>query len=203
MTSREELKAKSNVEIFLSEADIHEEYEVLAFVRYTPFTFPIFAPERPQQLKKFYKKAVLKAKELGGNGVVINTIGNFRVIDIPSRKEAEAANVPETNRIMLSAVLCKFEDGSIFSYQDKQKTKYVTVLEDEIESNLKVCKTMDEAEYIGRKINALKDYYSKIGKISKANQKKISGYETSLGAVKKKIEKRAKKAEQKAAKSSK
>ena len=188
MTSVEDLKTKSNVEIFLSEEDIQEEYEVLAFVRYSPLVLPIIAPERPQQLKKFYKKAVLKARELGGNGIIINTIGNFRVIDIPSRKEVEAADAPKTSRVLTSAVLEKFEDGSIFATEDRQKTKYLTMLEDEIKSSLRACKTMEEAEYIGRKINALKGYYDKVGKISKGMQKTIEGYETALKAVEKKIE---------------
>lgn len=200
MTSKEELKAKSNVHIFLSEEEVQNEYEVLAFVRYSPLVFPIFAPERPQQLKKFYKKAVMKAQELGGNGIIINTIGNFRVIDIPALKEVEAAEAPKTSPIMNSTVLAKFEDGSIFNVEDKQKTKYITMLEDEIKSNLRACKTKEEAEFIGRKIAALKTYYEAKGKISKGVEKTIDGYSASLKAVEKKIEAKATKAGQKVSK---
>lgn len=200
MTTAKELKAKSNVQIYLSEAEVPYDYETLAFVRYSPaIVLPILAPERPQQLKKFYKKAVLKAQELGGNGVIINTVGNFRVIDIPELKEVEAAEAPAFSPIMNSAVLDKFEDGSIFSAEDKQKTKYITMLEDEIKSNLKACKTMEEADFIGKKIDALRNYYDKVGKISKGMDKTIEGYRTALQAAVKKIEAKATRAGQRAA----
>ena len=201
MTTAEELYAKSNVRIFLSEEEVPDDYEVLAFVRYSPpIVIPIIAPEKPQQLKKFYKKAVLKAQDLGGNGVIINTIGDFRVIDIPALKEVAAAEMPKVSPIMNSAVLDKFLDGSIFNAEDKQKTKLITMLEDEIKSNLKACKTMEEAAFIGKKIDALKAYYDKLGKISKGMEKTIDGYSAALKAVEKKIEARTTRAGQKAAK---
>ena len=200
MTSKDELYAKSNVNIYLSEDEVPSDYEVIAFVRYAPFSVPIFAPERQQQLKKFYKKAVLKAQDLGGNGIIINTIGNFRVIDIPALKEVEAEEAPKFSPILNSAVLAKFEDGSIFNAEEKQKVKYITMLEDEIKSNLKVCKTTEEADFIRKKIDALKAYYDKVGKISKGMEKTIEGYDVSLKAVEKKIAIKASKAGQKVGK---
>lgn len=200
MTSQKELYAKSNVHIYLSEDEVPGNYEIIAFVRYTPFSLPIFAPERPQQLKKFYKKAVMKAQDLGGNGVIINTIGNFRVIDIPSLKEVEAAEAPKISPILNSAVLAKFEDGSILNAEKKQKNKLITMLEDEIKSNLKVCKTTEEADFIRKKIDALRAYYDKVGKISKGMEKTIEGYNVSLKAVEKKIARKASKAGQKVSK---
>lgn len=199
MTSAEELMAKSNVQIYLSENEVPYPYETLAFVRYAPFTMPIFAPERAQQLKKFYKKAVMKAQELGGNGIIINTIGNFRVIDIPELKEVEAAEAPQTSPILNSAILAKFEDGSVYKLENKQITKFVTMLEDEIKSNLKACKTLEETAFISKKIDALRGYYDKIGKISKATEKTIEGYRVTLKAAEKRIEARIAREAQRAA----
>ena len=199
MTSKDELNAKSNVQIFLAAEDIKDEYEVLAYVKYHPMIIvPIIATEKSQQLKKFYKKAVLKAQDLGGNGVIITSIGDFRVIDIPALKETAPAEAQMISPIFRSLVLKKFEDGSIYTVNERQRVKYITMLEDEITSNLKACKTLEESEYISKKIEALKNYYTTSKKSTKVIDKKIQAFETSALAVEKKIRAKETKAGKKA-----
>jgi len=188
MQTAEELNAKSNVHIFLSDKDVPADYEVLSYVRHRVLlSIPIIAPERRQRLKKYYKKAVLKAESLGGNGVIVVTISDFKVIDIPSLKAVTPTQSSKINPILMSAALSKFDDGSILSLDNRQTKKYVTLLKDEIESNLKACKTLEEANYIERKIDALNDYYKEVGKSSFVSEKQIQAYRVSLNRVKKKI----------------
>lgn len=195
MTTQEELETKSNIHIFLSDADIHNEYEVLAFVQYKPMiAIPIIAPERAQQLKKFYKKAVLKAQDLGGNGIIVTSVGGFKVIDIPALKEVPVTTAPVVSPIFRSVVLDKFENGAINSAEERQRVKYITMLEDEIESNLKACKTMEELDYISKKVDTLKNYYATSQKSTKAIEKKMQAYDASVAAVEKKIKARETKA---------
>lgn len=81
MTSKKEKQAKEQVAIYFREADVPAGYEVIALVHYSPFLkIPVLFPEKKQQLEKFEKKAVLKARELGGNGVLVTSVGHFKVI---------------------------------------------------------------------------------------------------------------------------
>ena len=199
MQTAEELSAKTNIPIFLSEEDVPKPYEVLAYVRYSPLIIiPIIAPERAQQLKKFYKKAVLKAEQLGGNGVLVNSVGDFRVLDIPTLKEKEVVAAPTKSLILRSAVLEKFTDGSIYTIDKRQRTKYVNMLIEEIEGNLRACKTHEEAGAISDKIEALGNYYQKMKMTAPAQEKQIDGYKAALKGVEKKIDAKASKAGKKA-----
>ncbi len=192
MQTPEELVAKSHIHIFLNESEVPCEYSTISFVRYTPFTMPIFAPERKQLLKKFYKKAVLKANELGGNAIIIDCMGNFRVINAPDLKEdPDAPAVVVDNKgkvnILTSAVLDKFEDGTILSLSKKEKNKCVKTLEDEIKKGIDKCASLDEVAYITRKIDAWGNYLLSEGIKPARVDKALKGYRNDLNDVEKKI----------------
>ena len=77
MQTPEEMDAKENVHIYLSEQEVPGNYNIIAFVESRP-VLPVAI--QSQQLKNFYKQAVLKAKELGGDGIIVTAVGQFKVI---------------------------------------------------------------------------------------------------------------------------
>lgn len=72
-----ELAAKDNVAIFLSENDVPGPYKLVALVD-QPGLFPVAS-------KDVLKNAVLKADELGGNAVIVNSPRSFKVISLSDR----------------------------------------------------------------------------------------------------------------------
>ncbi|MBR1575896.1 MAG: membrane lipoprotein lipid attachment site-containing protein [Bacteroidales bacterium] len=80
MQTPEEIAARDNVAIFLSENEVPGPYKLIAFVENRP-VLPVAVAS--QQLKNFYKQAVLKADELGGNAIIVNSIRSFKVIRLP------------------------------------------------------------------------------------------------------------------------
>lgn len=202
MTTTKELEAKNNVQIYHSANEVPYDYEVLSYVRYRPFSIMIFAPESRQQKKKFFKKAVLKANELGGNGVIVNTIGTFQVIQIPELQNDTPNGMETKSSILMSAALPIFIDGSVYKLDNKMQSKYVDMLEKEIKENIDDCKTFEESAFITTKINELAKYYDSIGKNDKSVSKKIEGLKKDLkeveGKISKKLERKAKLEEAKA-----
>lgn len=203
MTTTEELVAKNNVQIYHSAEEVpYDNYEILSYVRYRPFSIILIAPESKQQLKKFYKKAVVKANKLGGNGIIINNIGDFQVIRIPDIKKDSHDSIEMKSSVMTSTVLPKFIDGSIYKLDNKMQSKYVDMLEKEIKENIDDCKTFEESAFITTKINELAKYYDSIGKNDKSVSKKIEGLKKDLkeveGKISKKLERKAKLEEAKA-----
>ena len=80
MTTPEEVAARENVAVFLSEQEVKGPYKLIAFV------------ENPIPVTKdFLKKAVLKADELGGNAVIVQSARSFKVIELPGRPARKAA----------------------------------------------------------------------------------------------------------------
>ena len=77
MQTPEELEAKEGVRIYLSEQEVPGNYNIIAFAESRPL-LPVAI--QSQQLKNFYKQAVLKAKELGGDGIIVTSVGQFKVI---------------------------------------------------------------------------------------------------------------------------
>ena len=77
MQTPEELEAKEGVRIFLSEQEVPGNYNIIAFAESRP-VLPVAI--QSQQLKNFYKQAVLKAKELGGDAIIVTAVGQFKVI---------------------------------------------------------------------------------------------------------------------------
>ena len=206
MTSMSELAAKRDVRIFLSDSEVDGPYETVAFAKYSPFIkIPVIASDRKQQLKKFYKKAVIKAQKLGGNGVVISNVGFFKVIrmndscvtgdsrasHVQVQKPAQTQTKPqEINPVQRSAVLDKFDDGTILKVSEKQARKYVDIIRDEIERNTKSCKTLDDVTFVGKKIDALEKYNIGKQKPSSSLRKAVSEYKEELSKVQKKIERK-------------
>ena len=86
MTTPEEVAARENVAVFLSEQEVKGPYKLIAFV------------ENPIPITKdFLKKAVLKADELGGNAVIVQSARSFKVVELPGkpvRKTAVARTQP-------------------------------------------------------------------------------------------------------------
>ena len=86
MTTPEEVAARENVAVFLSEQEVKGPYKLIAFV------------ENPIPVAKdFLKKAVLKADELGGNAVIVQSARSFKVVELsgkPVRKTAVARTQP-------------------------------------------------------------------------------------------------------------
>lgn len=82
MQSAEEQAIKENVAIYLSENEVPGPYKLIAFVENRPI-LPVAIAS--QQLKNFYKQAVLKANEMGGNAIIVNSIRSFKVINVTGR----------------------------------------------------------------------------------------------------------------------
>lgn len=97
MKTAEEQAAKESVAIYLSENEVPGPYKLLAFVEHRPI-LPIAIAD--QQLKNFYKQAVLKAYEMGGNGIIVESIRSFKVIQVSGRPMRKAhqglAPAPQT-----------------------------------------------------------------------------------------------------------
>ena len=194
MLNTEELVAKSGIAIYLNEKDVPGDYEVLSFVTYHPwFIIPIFYSEPYQQTKKFYKKAVLKAHELGGNAILVTAVSEFKVLSVSGIDNTDAsASVPQNKKKGVSSVLLgQFEGGDVYKLEPKLQSKYVDMLKDEIKDDIDDVKTLDECAVITRKINALEKYYDTVDKKTKSINKRIEEYREDLDDVMKKIEKKA------------
>ena len=204
MTTAEEVKAKNSIPIYHSEKDIPKDFKIIAYVRYTPFpAIPIIAPESRQQLKKFYKKAVLKTKELGGDAVLVCNIGNFKVLSLSDKVQTADGEEKESasyGTSFSSDVFERFDNGSVYKLEPKQQSKYASKLTKEIKDNIDNCKTLEDVDFVSKEIDALKKYYETIGKLNKSKQEKIEDFQDDLQDVKKKIEKKLARAAKKAAK---
>ena len=179
MTSKQELATKSRIHIFLSENDVPCDYELLSFVTYSPFSIPIFAPQRKQMLNKFYKKAVLKAEELGGNAIIVSAVGFFKVIYAKDLNKVEASDKGMTPTKSSSIIVDAFENGTVQNLEKKEQNAYVEKLKDEIEKGIKECKTLEEAEVVANKISVLEQFYKNEGD-NKRIQKLLNGYRGDL-----------------------
>ena len=74
MQTPEELAAKENVAVFLSDQEVPGPYKLIAFV------------ENPVPASgDILKKAVLKADELGGNAIIVQSARSFKVIELVGR----------------------------------------------------------------------------------------------------------------------
>ena len=113
MDKAEELEIKSKVRIFLSETQIQGEYDVISYNVYKPLSIPIFASYKSQILKKFYEKAVKYAYNQGGNGVVVNAAGMYKVICIRDWDSDNAQASKFVNSILDTTILDIFESGKV------------------------------------------------------------------------------------------
>ena len=195
MKSDAELEAKSNVHIFLNEKDIKCEYEVLSFMTYTPF------PMNTEKImtKKFYRKAVTKAYELGGNGIVIYGGGFCKVIYMPNAPLVSNDPSSTLNVIFDREPMDKFKNGEISKLEKKSEArKQEKVFEKEIKTNIEMAKELDEVDFIRKKIDIFEKYNSSLAKPKSSISNSIEDLRDDLNKVEKKIKRRIAREEKKA-----
>ena len=204
MNTKEELEVKSKVKIFLNEKDINGEYTVISYVTYSPFSLPIVMSTQKQITKKFYEKAVMKAHELGGNGIIIVGGGYCKVIHLKNWVADDEAPATFVNIIFDRTLLDKFLDGSVAKIEKRSARKREELaFKSEIETNTENAKELDEVAFIREKISALEKYNSSLVKPSSSTAKNIEKMRDKLNKVEKKIKARLKKEAKKAAKAQK
>ena len=191
MSSSDELFAKSNIKIFYNEIDVPCEYTVLALIKYEPLLFPPFMTEKGKMTRKFLKKTVLKANELQADAIIIQGMGFAKAIIAPElRGNSSDDNILLTLR--RSYLLEQFTDGSIANLSKKETAKLAKSFANEIEDNIKDCKTLEDVAYVTQKIDALEKYLVAEGK----NTHSLKEFREDLSKIETKIikkEKRAKK----------
>ena len=201
MNTPEELAVKSKVKIFLSENDVKEDFKVIAFLTYSPPTIPIFMSQEKEMNKKFYEKVVMKAQELGGNGIIIMGGGYCKVINITNWDADDEAPATFVNVIFDRTVMDKFLNGSVAKIEKRSERKREeSAFKSEIEANIDCAKELDEVSFIREKISAFEQYNSLLAKPSSSVAKDLEEMRTDLNKVEKKIKARLKRAEKKAAK---
>lgn len=89
MITEAEVETMSDVPIFLSEKDVPEGYKLISFAEFRPF-----AKSAAASAGQFYKKAVLKTREAGGNALIITGPGQFKIIEIPTVHKISRLNEP-------------------------------------------------------------------------------------------------------------
>ena len=83
MTSRSDRALLERVQIFTSESEIAQPFEVISFNRFQPFVLPWPLGNRDRRLtQRLYQQAVRSAARQNGNGVIIINETHFRVIRI-------------------------------------------------------------------------------------------------------------------------
>ena len=163
MSNSEELTAKAHIKIFYNEQDVPCDYKVLSLIKYKPYTMPIILTERGKMNRKFLKKAVLKAEELGADAIIIQGMGFAKAITAPELK-VEISKEDTQVTLDASYIYRQFTDGTIANLSDKEKTKVVNVFKDEIEKNIEDCKTLEDVAYVSKQIDALEKYLVAEGK---------------------------------------
>jgi len=74
---------RENIKIYESEAEIDQPFTVLSINSYRPLiVIPILRPYSHVMYKKFYNVAVNKANSTNGNGVLIEGVGQYKVIKV-------------------------------------------------------------------------------------------------------------------------
>ena len=185
MSTSEELNAKARVKVFYNEKDVPCDYSVLSLIKYKPLTMPIFMPEKGKMNKKFIKKAVLKADEIGANAIIIQGMGFAKAISAPGLK-VDIAEEDVQNTLGVSYLYGQFTDGTIANLSKKEKAKLVNTFEDEIKNNIESCKTLEDVAYISRKIDALEKHLVAEGK----KTSNVKSFREDLSKVEAKIVKR-------------
>lgn len=173
MDSKEELDIKGKVRIFLSEKDVKGDYDIISLNLYKPFTIPVLMTIKGQMNKKFYEKAVKKAYEQGGNGIIIMAGGYYKVICLHQWDSDSAASEKFVNAILDVSLLNRFKNGEIAKLTPREIKRYVTDLDREIVFNLKTMKTSQEARVVKEKILALQAWNNSQTKPNSKMAKKI------------------------------
>ena len=187
MDTPEELEIKSKVRIFLSEKDIDSEYEIISVNLYTPFKIPVLMSFKGQITKKFYEKAVKKAYEQGGNGILITAGGYYKVICLHNWDSDNATSAKYVNAILDTSIMDIFTSGNITKMSQREVKRYVTDFANEIKFNLKTTHTSEEVIALGKKIEALTNWNNSQSKPDKKLTKRLDAYQTLHKAMQKKI----------------
>lgn len=190
MKSDKELTAKSQVRIFMSEKDVKGDYTVVSVNLYSPFRIPVFMSFRKQMSKKFYQKAVMKAQEQGGNGIIVTSAGMYKVINITAWNADDEGPATFVNVIFDKKLMNKFTSGEVSKSAKSAVRRYEASFCDEIALNVKSATTLEEVDVIKEKIAALKAYNASLSKPKSAIDKVIAKCEKSLVKVEKKIKKK-------------
>lgn len=177
MTSKKDLEIKGKVRIFLSENDVNDEFEVISFNTYKPFTIPIFMSQHKRTMIKFYEKAVKKAYEQGGNGIIIVSGGIYKVIYLKNWDSDNADAGLYYNSVLDTTLMNKFKSGEISTLTPREIKRYVSDFFTEITFNSKTAKTYEELVILGDKIKALSEWNSAQESQDSRLGKKLMGYE--------------------------
>ena len=277
MQTPQEQAAKESVAIYLSENEVPGPYKLLAFAENRPI-LPVAIAD--QQLKNFYKQAVLKAYEMGGNAIIVESIRSFKVIQVsggPTRKAAAqgAAPAPRTktapatgitrsapsrpepsvrsesaprrerfvrdtapkkepaaakesaprretgvkseaapkkeaapkprpavrtepvqtkaepvvasldddNPIFDESTVQWFTSGYVYRAKEQEQIEIIETMNEEILQNLQVCKTLEEAHCISKKIDLIEKYNQALPVPSGTQTGKIKAYRNSLNKI--------------------
>ncbi len=203
MNTEEELAIKSKVKIFLNENDVKGEYEVLSFMTHKPFALPIFMSVRKETIKKFYEKAVTKAHELGGNGIIITGGGYCKVINLKNWVADDISSAQFINVIFNSTLMDKFLNGEVAKLaKNSEKKRKEKEFQDEIESNISNAEELKEVEFIRKKIDALESYNSSLAKPKSSISKTIKELRKEIKKTEKKIKAKINRKAKKSAKAS-
>ena len=190
MDSKDELETKSKVRIYLSEKDVQGEYEIISLNLYKPFTIPVFMSVKGQTNKKFYEKAVKKAYEQGGNGIIIMAGGYYKVINLYNWDSDSAASEKFVNAILDVTLLNRFKSGEIAKLAPREVKRFVTDLDNEVMFNLKTMRTSQEAKIVKEKIIALQSWNSSQAKPDSKLLKKTEAYLKAHAPLAKRIAKK-------------
>lgn len=189
MVTAEELTAKNSVKIFLNERDIQGEYQTISYVTYSPYTIPVFLNKRNQTIKKFYAKAVMKAYELGGNGIIVTGGGYCKVIKLLNW-EAETKQATFVNVIFDRTLMDKFLNGTVAAEKKADRSRYEKAFKTEIKSNLRYATGLDEVAFIQEKINAYEKYTESFERQKKSIIKDVTKLKALHFATEKKVKAR-------------
>lgn len=188
MDTKEELEIKSKVQIFLSEKDVKDDYEIISINKYGPiFTIPLLYTYKTQIKQKFYEKAVKKAYDLGGNGIIITAGGYYDVISIYNWDSDNVEATSFINSILNTTLLETFTSGRIANLKQREIKRYVEDLRNEIGFNLKTMRTSQEAEIVAQKINALISWNNSQTKLDSKLDKELKAYQKTHQIIQKRI----------------
>lgn len=143
--------AKQTVRIYYSDSQVKNKYVDIALVSYHPIL-----PFKSIQEKKFLKKAVKKAYKQGGNAVVIQTIGFYKIIKedrTTGKEESFVYDMTNAN---------KFSDGSVNMMTEDMRESSIKLFMAEIQSCIDNATEAKEFEAIADKMSILRDYYDNL-----------------------------------------
>jgi hypothetical protein len=191
MKSQDELLTKARVKVYTSEKDVPGNYEVVAVNVYNPFRFPIFMSYRKQMTKKFYQKAITKAYEQGGNGIIVTAAGLYKVINITDLDTDNVTQATYINPIFDRYLMDKFGDGEISKTNSAGMKRFEADFMDEINSNIKTAKTIDETDFVAQKLGVLETYNNSWSRPSNSIKKYIADSRKALSKAINRINRQA------------